>query len=99
MEHEYESEREPRSILQVPLHMCAYVTNLANMIYAINALMGDAAWRITFIHHFTECFNFLVQSVPIRLTQTPTICSGANDKLQGSWFEGIVASESRVVQK
>ena len=38
-------------------------------------------------------------SVPIRLTQTATICSGANDKLQGSWSEGIVAFESRVVQK
>ncbi|HKN28416.1 MAG TPA: sulfatase-like hydrolase/transferase [Roseiarcus sp.] len=39
------------------------------------------------------------QGVPIRLTQTATICSGANDKLQGSWSEGIVAFESRVVQK
>src|SRR5208337_2999526 len=39
------------------------------------------------------------ESVPIRLTQTATICSGANDKLQGSWSEGIVAFESRVVQK
>ena len=37
--------------------------------------------------------------VPIRLTQSATICSGANDKLQGSWSEGIVAFESRVVQK
>src|SRR5208337_676984 len=39
------------------------------------ALEGEA---LLGFHQFTE-------RVPIRLTQTATICSGANDKLQGSW--------------